>query len=269
MSVSRPARPRPHLLGEVAIVLCLIFGYDRVASIGNVNAASAVRHGWAVLSVERSLHVSVESMANHWLAARVGLGRALSVFYDFGHATVTFGVLLAVYVWHAAGYRRARTALLAINGVALLLFLVLPVAPPRLLPGAGFVDVVAHSGTWGAWEAAGSTVAEHADRFAAMPSLHAAWAVWVVRAVWTATRSSWARALTVVHLAATVLVVVATGNHYLVDVVAGAVLAEATWRVVGLRVRPVAARPVTSRPVAARTMAARAVTAGPETDPAC
>jgi hypothetical protein len=255
---SRPATIRPPLLGEVAIVLLLFFGYDRVASIGNVNAASAVRHGWAVLSAERSLHLSVESAANHWLAARVGLGRVLSVFYDFGPGTVTFGVLLAVYVWHAAGYRRARNALLAINGAALLLFVALPVAPPRLLPGGGFADVVAHSGTWGSWEAAGSTVAQHADRFAAMPSLHAAWALWVVRAVWTATRSSWARALTVVHLVATVLVVLATGNHYVVDVAAGAALAAVAWRIAGLR----------SRAGLARLPAARAVARRPETDPA-
>jgi hypothetical protein len=246
---------RPALLGELAIVACLLLGYDRVAAVGDVHPATAIRRGWAVLDLERALHVSVEPLANHWLAARVVLGRALAVFYDFGHATVTFGVLLAVYVWHAAGYRRARSALLAINGLALLIFLVLPVAPPRLLPGAGFADVVAHSGTWGAWEAGGSAVAQHADRFAAMPSLHAAWAAWVVRAVWTTTRSSWARAAAVVHLSVTVLVVLATGNHYLVDVVAGAALAEVAWRVAGLGARAVVPVPA--------GLALR-----PETDPA-
>jgi hypothetical protein len=257
MSPRRRSSLRPHLLGEVAIVLCLFLGYDRVAAVADVAPRTALRHGWAVLDLERALHLSVEPIANHWLAARVGLGRALAVFYDFGHGAVTFGVLLAVYVWHATIYRRARNALLAINGLALLIFLALPVAPPRLLPGAGFTDVVAHSGTWGAWEAGGSTLAQHADRFAAMPSLHAAWAVWVVRAVWTAIRSSWARAASVMHLAATVLVVLATGNHYVVDVLAGAALAVVAWRVAGLRV------PAVELPVPA------GVAVRPESDPAC
>ncbi|MCU1616200.1 MAG: hypothetical protein JWO98_3740 [Frankiales bacterium] len=234
MSTAPETSMRPPLAWELVAVLCLLFGYDRIASIANVRSAAAFRHGWAALNLERSLHLTFDAWSNQWLAARGSLGRVLSVYYDFAHGLVTFGVLLALYVWHAGGYRRARTGLLAINGLALAIFLVLPVAPPRLLPGAGFVDVVAHSGTWGAWETASSNVAEHADKFAALPSLHVAWAAWVLRVVWVATRWSWARGLAAAHLMLTALVVLATGNHFVVDVIAGVVLAEVAWQVVGL-----------------------------------
>jgi hypothetical protein len=228
-----PAPPRsstrPFLLGELALVAFLLFGYDRVASVGNVHAAAAVRHGTAVLAVERTLHLAVESSFNRLLAAQVALGRVLAVYYDFAHGVVTFGALLMVYVFYAGTYRRARTALLAVNGIGLAIFLLFPVAPPRLLPGGGFVDVVAGSGTWGAWEAASSGVAEHAAKFAAMPSLHVAWALWVLRVVWVVSRSAWFRGLVGLHVGVTIAIVVSTGNHYVLDVAAGAALAELAW----------------------------------------
>jgi hypothetical protein len=185
-----------------------------------------------VVAVERSLRLDVELPLDLAVAGHRRLGQVLSLYYDFAHATVTFGVLLVLYVAHtSAGYRQARRALVAVNGVALLVFFVLPVAPPRLLPGAGFVDVVAGSGTWGAWEAATSTVGQHANQYAAMPSLHVAWATWVLRAAWSAHASPRVRGLAVTHLCVTIGVVLATGNHYVLDVAAGATLATVSWAV--------------------------------------
>jgi membrane-associated phospholipid phosphatase len=100
------------------------------------------------------------------------------------------------------------------------------VAPPRLLPGAGFADVVADSGTWGAWQGG---VAERANEFASMPSVHLAWAVWVALTVASMTSRRWVRAAAWVHVALTSVVVVVTGNHYVLDLVAGTVVAAAAW----------------------------------------
>jgi hypothetical protein len=253
MSASSPPRPRPSVVGELAVVVFLLVGYDRVAGIAKVRWATGVRHAWDVVAVERSLHLDVELPLDLAVAAHRRLGQLLSLYYDFAHATVTFTVLLALYVAHtSSGYRQARRALVAVNGIALLVFFVLPVAPPRLLPGAGFIDVVAGSGTWGAWEAATSTVGQHANQYAAMPSLHVAWATWVLHAAWSADASLRLRGLAVTHLFVTIGVVLATGNHYVLDVAAGVTLAIMSWTVAsapwwqlgrpGLR-RPDAAEP--------------------------
>jgi hypothetical protein len=223
------SRTRPFLLGELALVAFLLFGYDRIASVADGHAREAVRHGWALLNLERHLHLDVELQLNHLLAPHRLLGQVLSVYYDFAHGFVTFGVLLALYVFRAELYRPARSALMLINGVALAIFLLVPVAPPRLLSGAGFVDVVAGSGTWGAWEAGGSQLSEHANVFASVPSLHVAWALWVARSAFTAGSSRVLRTLAGGHLVVTVALVVTTGNHYVVDVLAGAALAEIAW----------------------------------------
>jgi len=90
-----------------------------------------------------------------------------------------------------------------------------------MLPG--FVDVVEKVGGLGSWH---STLISHADQLAAMPSMHLAWAVWCSIALWRlAGKSSWrwaALAVGVAYPLATAWVVMATANHYLLDVLAGA-----------------------------------------------
>jgi len=220
---------RPVLWGELAVVAFLLVVYDRVSDLSALRIAPAVRRGEQLLQLERDLHMSWERSLDHLAAAHARLGEGLSLYYDLAHVLVSMSVLAAVFAWAPAGYRRARRALVAINLGALVVFVALPVAPPRLLPGTGFVDVVAHSQTWSAWQN-GSVVARHANEYASVPSLHVAWAFWVVLAVWSATDRRGLRALAVLHAATTVVVVVLTGNHYLLDAVAGALLAVGCWR---------------------------------------
>ena len=70
------------------------------------------------------------------------------------------------------------------------------------------------------------------DQYASMPSLHVAWAVWCALALYPVARHWALRALVVAYPLMTALVVVATGNHFFLDAVAGAVLACLTWAVV-------------------------------------
>jgi membrane-associated phospholipid phosphatase len=98
-----------------------------------------------------------------------------------------------------------------------------PVAPPRML--GGFTDVVASSHALGSWHS--GALASDANQLAAMPSLHIAWALWCTVAVWRMTARRWWRALAAVYPLVTGFAVLATGNHYVLDVLAGALLAAA------------------------------------------
>src|SRR4051794_17625040 len=167
------ARRRPLLVGELLIVAALLLCYDRVCGLAHAHAPGAVSHGLQILDVERRLHIDVELAANLWLAAHHGIALAASWYYQLAHVTVTLGVLLACYLARPDVYRAARDALVAINALALVVFWTYPVAPPRLLPGGPYVDVTAATGA----AAASATTAP--DPYAAMPSLHTAWAVWV------------------------------------------------------------------------------------------
>lgn len=216
---------RPHWAGELLVVGCLLFVYDLVAGQARVRAGAADAHGRALLGLE---HLGLEKATDLWLAGTSWLQAPASYYYDLAHIWVTMVVLVAAWVLRPAIYRSARRALVGINLVGLAVFFVYPVTPPRLLPGSGFVDIVANSHTWGAWEAGGK-VAERANELASMPSLHAAWAVWVALTLGAITVSRW-RLLGWLHVALTTVVVVVTGNHYLLDVVAGAAVTVLCWR---------------------------------------
>lgn len=215
---------RPRLAGELLVVASLLVVYDRVAALAKVRFDSAVQHGRDLLDFTGGF----ERAADHWLAGQHWLIAPASYYYDLAHIDVTVVVLVLCY-WRAPDvYRRSRNVLVAINVIGLATFLAYPVAPPRLLPGAGFKDIVAHSGTWGAWEAGGG-IANHANELGSMPSLHAAWAIWVALTVLAMTRKSSWRTLAWTHVALTFVVVIITGNHYVIDILAGIATAAAAW----------------------------------------
>ena len=106
-------------------------------------------------------------------------------------------------------------------------YLALPTAPPRLMSGA-YIDTVAQESQYGWWTSHASAPAGLGgltNELAAMPSLHVGWAVWVAWIVWRTTRSSPYRILGVAYPGVTSVVVVGTGNHWTLDVLAGAAVA--------------------------------------------
>jgi len=214
---SRSTR-RPAFAGELLVVAALVFCYDRVCGLAEARQVVAVRDGLGLLGAEGRLHLDVESVANLWLAAHRELAWVASWYYQVAHLTVTLLVLLACYWRRPDVYRSARNALVSINALALVVFWTYPVAPPRLLPGAPYVDITQATG------AAAATATSAPDPYAAMPSLHTAWAVWVALVGIVLVGRRWAGPLLALYPLTTVVVIVATGNHYLLDAVAGAVL---------------------------------------------
>lgn len=215
---ARPKLGRELLLG-IAVAGC----YVAVALWGNSRGVAAERNGAWLLSAEERLGMAVELTANRWLGSHTTLAAIASYEYAVTYVVTTFTLLGWVYVRRPALYRPARNSLVVLNLLALATFLVLPTAPPRLLAASGFVDTVAQHrppGTWGT-----GVISALGDRFAAMPSLHVAWAVWFLLLLAAATRSRLLTAISVAHVLLTVLVIVVTGNHYLLDAVAGAGLA--------------------------------------------
>ena len=225
------ARGRPHPLGELVVVLILVKVYDQVRALEQTRAGPALRHALDVLSVERRLHLDAELTATRWLAAHPTLSTAASWWYQLAHLTVTLGVLAWCWWSRPDAYRRLRTALVLTNVAGLLVFAAYPVMPPRLLPGGRYADAVAA----GFGQAHGPVAA---DQYAAMPSLHLAWATWSAVVAMTLIPGR-RRLLCLLYPAVTGSVVVLTGNHYVLDVVAGvavaglalvAARAQITWR---------------------------------------
>ncbi len=150
-------------------------------------------------------------------------------WYQYSHISGTMAVLTCCYLWFPVMYRSARNSLLITNVVGLTIFVLIPVMPPRLLPNAGFVDTVAAAGF-------GSNHGGPVEpaQFAAMPSLHLAWATWVAIVAFAMLRGKPYRGWVFLYPMLTTVAVVSTGNHYVLDVVAGVVLALGTCTVFGM-----------------------------------
>lgn len=242
---AQPRIARRTWLREAVLVVVLYFVYDLVHGAVTGDHGLAERDGWRLLHVEDFLHLDPEHALNNALQHVAALAVPACFFYATLHFLVTPAVLGWMFFRRRQDYRPARTVLAVTTAVALIGFWLYPTAPPRLLLGAGFHDTLAHYHSWGWWGADASvpTAAQAvANQFAAMPSLHLAWAAWCGVTIFRYARPQWLRILGLAYPVLTALVVLGTANHYLADVAAGAALWFAVDRLVAWRTRVARAR---------------------------
>jgi hypothetical protein len=208
---------RPGLLREAVVIVWLLWIYDAINNLSPVRATTAIAHARQALDLERTLGIAVERSINHWVPAHHLAALVIGDYYDNAHFVVTFGVLAWLWWARPESYRPLRRALVLINLIGFAVFWLWPMAPPRMLPG--FVDTVATSGAFGSWHS--GQLAEAANQYAAMPSLHVAWAVWSGVALWCTCRRRTVRTLAVLYPVATTVAVLVTANHLLLDSLAG------------------------------------------------
>jgi hypothetical protein len=212
---STVARSRWWLEALTIVWLCWV--YDAVNNLAPLRLHVALSNARGVLSVERALHIDLEHTLDRWLASHHTLGLLVSDYYDNAHFIVTLGLLGWMWWRRPDIYRSLRNVLVLVNVLAFVVFWLFPVAPPRMLPG--FVDVVASTHAIGSWHT--GALASAANELAAMPSLHIAWAVWCTLVAWRMWSDRRVRALAVVYPFVTAFAVLATGNHYLLDLLGG------------------------------------------------
>ena len=217
------AEGRTPLWIELVAIGWLFWLYDVINDSAPFRHALALRNAGAVLKLEHSLHLAPELTANRWLATHPTLSLIASYYYFFAHAAVTFGLLAWLWWRRPQLYRRLRTQLVIVNLIAFAIFWLYPLAPPRMLTSRGYVDVVARSHAVISWHS--GVLVHSADQLAGMPSLHVAWATWSGLALWRLRPRRVVAALAITYPLLTAAVVIATGNHYLLDVLAGATVA--------------------------------------------
>ncbi|MGC0354280.1 hypothetical protein RKD25_001569 [Streptomyces sp. SAI-124] len=146
------------------------------------------------------------------------------------HFPATVAFLVWLYLKRPAHYVWARRVLAAVTGAALVLHLVFPLAPPRMLAAAGLVDTAK---VYGPSVYGPPQTDSLSNQFAAMPSLHFGWALMVAIGLIVATRSRWRR-LWLLHPLVTLVVIVGTANHYWMDAVVATALLGIALAVVHL-----------------------------------
>jgi hypothetical protein len=219
-----PARVagRGPALRELLLVAALFLAYEagRILVAGHVTGA--MTNATRLWELERALHLPDEAAVQHLVIHRHLLVRLADSYYAYVHFPATAIALIWMYLRHPARYRWMRRVLAGLTGAALVVHVLIPLAPPRMLPLAGLADTGRLFGP----AVYGSPASDPlSNQYAAMPSLHVGWALAVAIALITATRGRW-RWLWLAHPTLTLTVVVATGNHYWLDaIVAAAILA--------------------------------------------
>jgi hypothetical protein len=193
-------------------------------SVGDVRAV-AFGNAESILRFEDAWHLSIERGLNEWVHGSDVLAGMVALHYATLHFWITPAVLIWLYRRRREAYRVASTIWMGTTGLALVGFYLTPTAPPRLMRGEGFVDVMSQTSSWGWWPASGAPASDAiSNQFAAMPSLHCAWAAWCGIVVFVLVRRVWVRILAFLYPLSTFFVVMGSGNHFLLDVVAGVAL---------------------------------------------
>ena len=224
-----PARRRwRRVARELGLLALLAIVYEEIAAHLVQAGGAAASHALMIVGAERSLGLFDERAVQGVFVHNDTITDAFNAYYGGTHFLVPAFVLGWLLFRHPGQYGRARTALVVISAIAFVCFWLFPLAPPRLLPAHfGIVDMLRAPDGSGHFESALITTA--GDRYASMPSVHVAWAVWCALALWPVVRPRILRALVVAYPLMTILVVVVTGNHYFLDAVAGTVLSVGTW----------------------------------------
>ena len=230
-------RPTRQALGirwwrEALLIGLFYLGYSLVRNqFGSavVGPGLALNNAEIVIELERSLGLYIESTVQGWFLGWDAFISVWNVFYGLLHFAVTFFTLMWLYLRFPEVYQRWRTTGLLCTGLGLVGFALFPLMPPRLLGDCGaygaclvdtgFVDTMVHYK--GLWSFDSGTFQKLSNQYAAMPSIHFAWAVWCFLALRGRIRSGWGRVCLYLYPPLTLFAVVVTANHYWVDAVAG------------------------------------------------
>ncbi len=197
---------------------------DEIVGLGNAQK---------VIAAERSLGFFWESGWQEWATHNsLSLTVFLNWVYIITYWPIIFGMALVLYLTNRSKYYYYRNVV-AVNLVfALVIFMLFPVAPPFREP-AYFVDTIQ---TYGPSFYGSPQMAVYYNTLAAMPSLHFSWTV-ILGVLFFRTLKGWFRAVGILYPVVTFFAITITGNHYILDAVAGGGLAAVSFGLVSLSIR--------------------------------
>jgi membrane-associated phospholipid phosphatase len=219
------SRVLPHgyldLLRQLAIWFGFLYAYRYTRGVADRDPFKAFQNGLRVADVEHRLTGLWELSIQSFVTSSGLLRQATALTYWHSQFTVLGLVLLWVYLRRNDKFVPLRNTLLLANVIGLIGFVLLPTAPPRMFPELGFVDTLANFGI----NHDSAIVRADANPYAAMPSLHAADSLIIGVGLFLIVRSKWAKALWLMWPLWVWFSVVATGNHFWLDIVGGIIVA--------------------------------------------
>jgi hypothetical protein len=223
-----------HILYWWAEVLAVILYYFIYSAIRNANEGGegeAFRNAKRVIQWERWMGIYHEELLQDLAQHFKPLIIAANYFYGSLHFIATIAAAILLFRKFTNDYPRYRNTLAIATSLALIGFVTFPLMPPRLLgtmaPGYGFTDTLLDYPTF--WSFNSGAVSKISNQFAAMPSVHVVWATWVAMVFFPRVKHRWAKFLAISYPIVTVVVIVLTANHYILDAVGGLLVLSIGW----------------------------------------
>jgi hypothetical protein len=228
---------------QVLLFASAYFAYRIVRGLAEGDAAAAFAHARDLISLERGLHVFVEPSIQAWASGSHFLIVLASWLYVNAQGPITIAALLYLYLRHNSSFYFVRNMFMIAMAIALVAYVVFPTAPPRFLPEWGFTDTVAAFTPVNVTHTSASMSALF-NPYAAVPSMHVAFAIMIGWPLAQLVRSPVARVAWILYPFLMTFVIVVTANHFIVDALFGAITAgvsayAASWLA---RARPAAWR---------------------------
>lgn len=214
---------RNHFIAEATLLYAAYFCYFLVRGLVKDQESTATVNAHRIVDLERNLRFFIEAEVQQFALNHSWLIDFMNWVYVWFHWPVIAIVLIWLFVYHPGEYALFRNAILVSGALSLLIFAFFPVAPPRFMPEFGFIDTIEQR-----------SYSQHvllpsglANKYAAMPSLHAGWNLLMGIAIVRNARHLPVRAVGVVVPILMTLSIVLTGNHYILDFVVGDLVAVA------------------------------------------
>jgi PAP2 superfamily len=210
-------------LRQVVLFWCAYQGYSIVRGFADDPgaASTAFDNARGIISLERTLGFFVEPSIQTWVSGSNLVIDSASWVYLNAQTSVTVGALFFIYMWRNPSFYFVRNMMLVAMGIALVGYIVYPTAPPRFFPEWGFFDSVQDF----AGVSDDSSVNNLFNPYAAVPSMHVAFALMIGWSLAKLVRNRFLSAFWWAYPVLVTFVIVATGNHFLMDAVLGAATA--------------------------------------------
>jgi membrane-associated phospholipid phosphatase len=227
-------------IAQLGIFVLADLLYETVRGVAESNEAVPFQNARSIVSTEKSLHFFVEQSIQSWAMGHRFIIDFANFMYVNSHFVITTSALVWLYLRHNERFYFVRNMFVCAMGFALVGYLLVPTAPPRFFPELGFVDTISY---YVNVKHDSGFVTLFFNPYAAVPSMHVAFALLIsVPAILIVRRKAF-KVLWALYPLVVALVVVVTGNHWIMDAIAGAAVAAASALVsvrVLSRLRPAA-----------------------------
>jgi hypothetical protein len=214
-------------LRQVSLFGLAYVGYRLVRGLVEGNANEAFSHARDLISLERGMHLFVEPSIQTWASGSHVVMVISSWIYVNAQTSVTIGALLYLYLKHNKSFYFVRNMFMIAMGIALIGYVVFPTAPPRFMPEWGFVDSVSDL-THVTINNHDSSISALTNLYAAVPSMHVAFALMIGWTLARLVRTPLARVAWTVYPFMMAFVIIVTANHFILDALLGAMTAGAS-----------------------------------------